>query len=501
MLFKSQRRQSIRIFGVPSSWISALLAFALCLICLVVGVLLHGARTQEFERASTEASNLSAVISQDIARNLQLFDLSIQGAVDDLGNPAVMAAPKALRQLILFDRSATAPYLGAILVLDAAGDLQIDSRTLEPRPINYADRDYFKVQAGKADVGLYISQPLISRSDGQLIVGLSRRINKADGSFGGVVAGTLHLKYLQHLFSKMKLGPGGALALFRTDGMLIMREPFDSAQIGRVVKPVNLFGHLALARKGEFQAKSVIDGVERLYHYEQIGTLPLVEVVALSIDDIYADWWRKAIVITAVLGVCCAIIAALASALKGELRRRTSAETAMASLAQIDSLTGIANRRRFDEVLEREWQIALRDKRPLSLLMIDADHFKEYNDSFGHLAGDGALTALSKCLREKPRRPGDLAVRYGGDEFAVILPRTDAHGAITVAEAIRRGVLDLSILHPRSPWKQFSVSIGAATLTPDADHLFTDLVAAADAALYASKKDGRNRSSALDLVA
>jgi len=125
--------------------------------------------------------------------------------------------------------------------------------------------------------------------------------------------------------------------------------------------------------------------------------------------------------------------------------------------------------------------------------MIDADYFKGYNDAFGHVAGDEALAALGRCLREKVKRPGDLAVRYGGEEFAVILPRTDTKGAATMAEAIRQGVWDLSISYPQSKWKQFSVSIGAVTIIPDRDNRLMDLIAEADAALYASKKAGRNR--------
>ena len=487
---------STRVLGVPSSWISIALGLALCLICAVVGDLLYSTRVLQMKRASTEASNLSAAISQDVARNIELFDLSIQGVIDDLRNPEVTAAPRKLQQMILFDRAASAPYLGAILVINETGDLVLDSRSLDVPKVNYADRDYFEAQAARPDVGLFISHTIISRTDGQPIIGLSRRVNKPDGSFGGVVVGTLHLEYLHRLFAKIKLQPQGAINLFHIDGTLIMREPYDPTMLGQSMKTATLFAHVAMAPEGEFKTKSVIDGVERLIHYHQIGSLPLVQNVAVSIADIYADWWQRTFIIIGVLAFCCAIIIALALGLKRELRGRTLAEAALVLLAEEDGLTGIANRRHFDRVLQAEWLKASRSRKPLSLLMIDADHFKTYNDAFGHLEGDRALKQVASCLKRHMRLPSDLAARYGGEEFAAILPDTDAAGALARAELIRCDVLDLFLAHPQSRLDQLSISIGIATLVPDAGRGCNDLIATADAALYASKKSGRNRSTA-----
>ncbi len=472
------------------------LGLTLCLICGIVGNLLYSTRVLEMKRNSTQAANLTAAIAQDIARNIELFDLSIQGVLDSLQDPTVAAVSRRLQQLILFDRAAAAPYLGAILVLDANGNLVMDSRTLELAHVNFADRDYFKAQKERADAGLFISHPLISRTDGQPIIGLSRRVTNPDGSFGGVVVGTLHLDYLHQLFSKMKLESQASITLYYTDGTIIMREPFDPKMIGRVISLPILFEHLAAAPEGEYRGRSPLDGIDRLIRYRRIGSLPLVQNVAVSIDDIYADWWKRASVTIGVLGLCCTIIVALAYGLNRELRRRRLAEAALVLLAEEDGLTGIANRRRFDEVLQAEWLEAGRSRKPLSLLMIDADHFKAYNDAFGHLKGDVALKQVAACLKRHIRRPDHLAARYGGEEFALILPDTDAVEAFATAEAIRRGVLDLSLTHPQSALHRLSISIGAATLVPQPDAGCTDLVAKADAALYASKAGGRNRSTA-----
>ncbi|MBR0708212.1 sensor domain-containing diguanylate cyclase [Bradyrhizobium liaoningense] len=167
----------------------------------------------------------------------------------------------------------------------------------------------------------------------------------------------------------------------------------------------------------------------------------------------------------------------------------------LASLATTDGLTGLANRRAFDERLTDEWARARRDGTQLSLLLIDVDHFKKFNDHYGHLAGDGCLRALSRILSAHARRPADLAARYGGEEFALLLPNTGPDGCAEVAEAIRRALLDLAMLHAQNPPSRLvTVSVGAAASLPSettADS--STLVAAADRALYAAKDSGRDR--------
>jgi diguanylate cyclase (GGDEF)-like protein/PAS domain S-box-containing protein len=174
--------------------------------------------------------------------------------------------------------------------------------------------------------------------------------------------------------------------------------------------------------------------------------------------------------------------------------RLAEASRRLEILAAQDGLTEIYNRRVFDEMLEREVRIARREGTTLSLLMIDVDVFKAFNDCYGHPAGDAALRKVSAVIRASIKRPGDLAARYGGEEFAVLLPNTDADGAAAVAQAIRAGVEDLGMENSASAWKVLTVSIGVAS----ADNrlsggIYSDcLVKGADKALYAAKRGGRN---------
>jgi two-component system chemotaxis family response regulator WspR len=171
-------------------------------------------------------------------------------------------------------------------------------------------------------------------------------------------------------------------------------------------------------------------------------------------------------------------------------------------LAALDGLTGIANRRRFDEVLNTEWQRGQRDKVPLSLLMCDVDSFKLYNDNYGHLAGDLCLKKVAAVLTEHLKRPADLAARYGGEEFALILPDTELAGALSVAQACRRQLENLRLDNPQAePFGVVTMSIGVARMVPSPAAGLAQLIERADQALYAAKRGGRNRVySAADLA-
>jgi diguanylate cyclase (GGDEF)-like protein len=171
----------------------------------------------------------------------------------------------------------------------------------------------------------------------------------------------------------------------------------------------------------------------------------------------------------------------------------------LAIQAREDGLTGLANRRRFDEQLEHEWLRARRDGRPLSLLMIDVDFFKLYNDHYGHLAGDECLRSIASLMRDTARRPADLCARYGGEEFAILLPNNDLQQAIETANGLNCLLAWRGIEHTPSPLGVVSASIGVACMHPQVEGSGpAELVAAADRALYTAKSGGRNRVVALE---
>lgn len=159
-----------------------------------------------------------------------------------------------------------------------------------------------------------------------------------------------------------------------------------------------------------------------------------------------------------------------------------------------DSLTGVANRRQFDRVVEAEWQRCLREKTPLSLIILDIDYFKNYNDTYGHLAGDICLKKITDALVEIIKRPSDLIARYGGEEFAIVLPNTDETGAVKLAERLRLEIEKLNIHHKHSKIdNKVTISLGVSTVMPQRDSNVNQLIKKTDQALYKAKEKGRNQ--------
>jgi diguanylate cyclase (GGDEF)-like protein len=183
-------------------------------------------------------------------------------------------------------------------------------------------------------------------------------------------------------------------------------------------------------------------------------------------------------------------------------RKLDDANQELTRLSSLDGLTGIANRRQFDETLLREWRRLCRQGRPLSMLLCDVDYFKQFNDAYGHQVGDECLKAVARTLQAVLRRPADLVSRYGGEEFAVILPDTDLTGAVQVAEAMRAAVEGLRITHRYSKGNDVvTISIGVASIMPgkgESDSAM--LLKRADDALYRAKQAGRNRLAAAPVV-
>ena len=163
-------------------------------------------------------------------------------------------------------------------------------------------------------------------------------------------------------------------------------------------------------------------------------------------------------------------------------------------LSIIDALTGLYNRRHFNESIVKEWQDSIRQKSPLTALMIDVDHFKKFNDHYGHLKGDHCLKKLAACLKKSLKRPRDLVARYGGEEFVILLPNTTPEGATNIAEQLLKSVRLLKIPHEKSDTgKHVSISIGLVSTIPSRNNSWEQFIDQADQMLYLSKQNGRDR--------
>jgi diguanylate cyclase (GGDEF)-like protein len=472
-------------------------SFAILFICFcfcgICGWIIFDARQAAWRNAEVVGSTVVAAVAADIARNVETLDLSIKGAMENQALPGLSAMLPQQRQLLLFDRSVAARHLNALLVVPEDGRIKYDSRTTEPSQADFSDRDYFKVHKYNDRVGLFIASPIISRVNGFAVIPFSRRLNKADGSFGGVVMGSMKIDYLENAFKAIKLGPAATVTLARSDGIVLVRSPADADFIERDKNPGRIIDLFAEAPVGQFESTSTVDGTHRLFNYSQVGEFQLVVAVGQSTQDIFAQWRPQAIAIGMLIAALAASTVALVAFLNRNLTLRARAEAELAALAATDALTGLANRRSFNDALDRQWRIAARSASPLALLMIDSDHFKLYNDTFGHQAGDRLLTQIGQAISGSLKRPGDLGARYGGDEFTVLLPGSQLEDAATVAQQIRHAFVTACYAEGISA-RYSRLSIGVASLVPPSAGHMRDLVAAADEALYRAKELGRNRT-------
>jgi diguanylate cyclase (GGDEF)-like protein len=180
--------------------------------------------------------------------------------------------------------------------------------------------------------------------------------------------------------------------------------------------------------------------------------------------------------------------------IKNQLTELQQANQDLKLLANLDSLTKLSNRRGFDDYIQKEWDRMKRIKAPLSLIMCDVDFFKHYNDRYLHPNGDKCLVKVAMSMRSTVRRSGDLVARYGGEEFAIVLPNTDALGAVSVGENVRSAIKGLQITHEASAVCPYvTVSVGVSTIIPNSENDFQALINAADRALYQAKSQGRDR--------
>ncbi|MGZ2746248.1 sensor domain-containing diguanylate cyclase [Burkholderia stagnalis] len=468
-----------------------LIALILLLLCAIV---LYQARVDARERARTTLQNLALMASWDIERNIEIYSLSLQAVVEGQNQPDVTRLPMPLRRQVLFDRSTAARYLGGIYAMDAQGNIVVDGASDVPRRDNFGNEPYFTVHRDHPDVGLYISPPYRSRlRNGSPSIALSRRISQPDGSFGGIAVMSIRLEYFQDLFARLALGERGSMSLIETNGLMLMRKPFDPKIIGRDISKASTFKRFMTAREGSFADTASIDGVRRLYVFRHLDNLPLIIMVAEAESDIYAAWYDRAIPVGSAMALLALGFVGLSLLLDVQLRKRHRAETELQALARTDGLTGLDNRRMLDVTLAREWRRAARSQHALSLLFVDVDHFKRYNDTQGHQAGDDALAAVGRCLAGCLRRPADYVARYGGEEFVVILPDVDSSGASAIAEAIRASIYDLGIRHDASEFGRLTASIGVTTCFPQWDAGVQAALKLADDALYRAKESGRNK--------
>jgi diguanylate cyclase (GGDEF)-like protein len=484
---------------------------ALVLVCLApVAMQIRGildSRESELADGQATTSNIARSLAADADSSVKLAAAVLDDVVERVEHDGTEHAAASRLHAMLRNRVTKVPVLQNVFVFGADGQWLVNSLT-DPQPLNCADREYFQFHKANEGRKLHLGLPLMSRSTGVWVLPLSRRIDHADGSFAGVAVATIPLSHFNDFYQKFDIGAHGAMMLATDAGRIITRRPGNDALIGGSIAESPVFSFLQNgAKEGSAMLVARIDKVERLYSFRRVDGLPLVVIVGQSKEELLATWsanTRRTCIALAVLIVAMISLGGyvvrqivirerLEDSLLASTTQLEAQNAALQVMASSDGLTGLANRRRFDGALETEFGRAYRNGTALALLMIDVDHFKKFNDHYGHLAGDDCLRQVAAAVRGGERRSSDLAARYGGEEFALILPDTDIAGAVAVAERIRVAICGLQIEHARSHAQIVTISVGVHAVWPNrADHTAADLIAAADQQLYAAKSQGRN---------
>lgn len=599
-------------------------ALACCTITAISVWRESTARAAELRSAEVDVANMARSLMQHAEDSIELSEAILLGMVARIENAGTSEPAVQLMNAFLEARSTTLGRIRGLFVYDNDGNWLATTEKVQTQGLNNSDRAYFQHHRSTDDRKTFLGDPVRSRSGGQWIITVSRRFNRPDGSFGGVVLATFDASYFSRFYEQYDLGPNGSVALLNRQGVLLARSKDNGQLVGRDLSGTPLFRErLQHARNAVYYFTSPIDGLKRISAYRASERYPLVLLATEAEMDVLA-LWRSGVAIRTGITVCLVIalgvvgfslvrqlaarqrmaaalaaqeanfrllaetssdmvtrigldetlryvspsaktvvgwaaaqlegtpamagvhaddiarVRALVSQLKdglqteGRLVYRTrhrergevwlesclrvtrdsatnlingvvavsrdmtehkDLQAKLADLAATDALTRLANRRAFDERFSVEWESAIASKSCLSVIMIDVDHFKLFNDSYGHEAGDRCLQSVAQGLASVVHRPHDLVARYGGEEFAVLLPNTDAAGCAAVAQQLREAVAALGLTHVQNqPLGRVSVSLGGASVVPGQGNTAAVLMKAADAALYVAKRAGRNQS-------
>lgn len=484
-------------------------------VCLII-VALEGWSSWHERRTVVEESfrstaNMAVALSQHADQALDEVDIVLKAALEQAASTRKTSGDRARLHNFLVENVSDVPQLAGLFIYDEKGAWIASSQPVLETRFNNSDRDYFIHHKDQRLNTAFIGKPVRSKSTGHWVLTMSRRINKPDGTFGGVVLATLDINFFERFYHQFDIGRKGAILFGTNNATVLYRRPLLADSMGKVLSGSPLFQqHVKLADSGSVEIHSTQDGELRINSFKHLSNYPLVMIVAVSKDEVLQAWTRHAIEKALGIGFLLMAICYGGSKMVTQvaLRERAQAEAVTAQenmekmfqLLQVqsrrDGLTGAINRRYFDELLELEVARFGRSGGAISLLMIDVDHFKKYNDSYGHVAGDQCLQQVASAISEAARREVDVAARYGGEEFAVLLPACGRAGATLVAERICAAVRALAITHPSSEDGVVGVSVGISSIESDKGFTFQprEIVEVADKALYTAKEEGRGRA-------
>ncbi|MEN3259556.1 diguanylate cyclase [Sodalis endosymbiont of Spalangia cameroni] len=460
-------------------------------------------------RSQTNILNLTQALSQHANDTFMQAEILLTDLAQRIAQDGLAAARQEQLHPLFTAKMRALPQVRGIFLYDAAGHMVATSDNALPANTDFADRDYYRYHRDHNDANLHIGKVIRSRLTGELILPVSLRINRPDGSFAGVLLESVVIDYFRHFYARFVIDDDSTLMMMLNNGTVLYRHPYNERAIGSSISATPLYQkHIGQQASGVMTGALNGQDAQKIYSFTHLQQFPVAITTGMSLDQALVDWRKDAISHLILVVIFLALLSLLAISFIRQIRRRMRVEEelrhaqrelrklnrSLEHLARRDGLTGLYNRRHFDLALTDEFNRAVLSHDALGIILLDIDFFKQYNDLYGHVAGDNCLKRIGEALKALSLRHRDRVARYGGEEFIILLPQTDVAGAREVAQRVYEAITGLAIAHQASPTGSLTPSIGVYVGQPaSGDESPSRMVSRADTALYQAKREGRNR--------
>jgi diguanylate cyclase (GGDEF)-like protein len=459
--------------------------------------------------AEAETRKMTAALKEHAARSVGEADrvlLAAMGEVERSGIPLTWDKRFALER-ILRRYMMELPQISKMTIIDGDGKVLAVSGAQLLEPADASDTGYYRYHKARKDGSLFITAAYKSRVNDRQVFALTRSLRNANGSLKAIILCSMRADYFGEFYRTLDAGKGVRVILAGDSGPVLVESPVSDRPDARDLSRSPYFGRYSNADAGSFRTEaSGVDGTARLVAFARVPQYPLLVTVALLEDEVMRPWRERREQAVIVGGTSILLMLVLIGLLWRHLTDLMAAQATLyeqnAELRALneeleqqaiaDALTGLHNRRYFNVVFPREVLRARRTQSLLAFCIGDMDHFKKFNDRYGHPEGDEALRQAARLLRESMHRASDYAFRLGGEEFAMLFAVPSTEEAWALVEACRQRIEQLGLPHEDNPGGVATMSFGLVCVLPGADIEPPALYSLADNALYDAKAAGRS---------